>query len=175
MTRARFHVVTEGLPELRALAEGADHLDVKTVEGDLSLVEFLKGMLVWRPWWLRALYMVRGGFVRLLGMRQEGNPASGRVPVEEIPLVPGARASFFTVVEADPDRYVAAVVAESHLTAHLVVVAEPGRFHVATVVHYNRWTGPVYFTVIRPFHHLVVRAMARAGVRGGRPSRYGRR
>ncbi|MEV4094105.1 DUF2867 domain-containing protein [Streptosporangium saharense] len=48
----------------------------------------------------------------------------------------------FTVVEADPDRY------------------------VAVVVHYHRWTGPVYFTVIRPFHHLV----ARAGVRGGRPS-----
>lgn len=170
MSRARFHTVTEGLPGLRALAAGADHLDVKTVEGTLSLGEFLGGMLAWQPGWLRFLYRVRGGFVRLLGMRQDGNPAARREPVEEIPLVPGARASFFTVVEADPDRYVAVVVAESHLTAHLVVVAEPGRFHVATVVHYHRWTGPVYFTVIRPFHHLVVRAMARASVRGGRPS-----
>ncbi|MER7129697.1 DUF2867 domain-containing protein [Streptosporangium saharense] len=162
--------MTEGLPGPRALAEGADHLDVKTVEGRASLEEFLRGMLAWRPGWLRFLYWVRGGFVRLLGMRQEGNPAAGRAPMEEIPLVPGARASFFTVVEADPDRYVVAGVTESHLTAHLVVVAEPGRFHVATVVHHHRWTGPVYFAVIRPFHHLVVRAMARAGVRGGRPS-----
>ncbi|MBB4917142.1 DUF2867 domain-containing protein [Streptosporangium saharense] len=170
MSRARFHAVTEGLPGPRALAEGADHLDVKTVEGRASLEEFLGGMLAWRPGWLRFLYRVRGGFVRLLGMRQNGNPAEGRAPAGKDAFVPGARVPPFTVVEADRDRYVAVVVAESHLTAHLVVVAEPGRFHVATVVHYHRWTGPVYFAVIRPFHHLVVRAMARAGVRGGRPS-----
>ncbi|WP_218919788.1 DUF2867 domain-containing protein [Streptosporangium roseum] len=54
---------------------------------------------------------------------------------------------------------------ESHLTACLAVVAEPGRFHVVTVVKYHRWTGPVYFNAIRPFHHLVVLGMARAGVR----------
>ncbi|MFF4988918.1 DUF2867 domain-containing protein [Streptosporangium saharense] len=170
MSRARFHAVTEGLPGLRALAEGADHLDVKTVEGRASLEEFLGGMLAWRPGWLRFLYRVRGGFVRLLGMRQNGNPAEGRASAGKDAFVLGARVPPFTVVEADRDRYVAVAVAESHLTAHLVVVAEPGRFHVATVVHYHRWTGPVYFAVIRPFHHLVVRAMARAGVRGGRPS-----
>ena len=34
-----------------------------------------------------------------------------------------------------------------------------------TVVHYKHWTGPVYFNVIRPFHHLVVRQMARAGTK----------
>jgi hypothetical protein len=40
------------------------------------------------------------------------------------------------------------------------------RFHVATVVNYCHWTGPVYFSVVRPFHHLVVRQMMRAAARG---------
>ena len=60
---------------------------------------------------------------------------------------------------------------DTHLTAALVVVAHPlnfgrRRFEVITVVHYHRWTGPVYFNVIRPFHHLVVGSMIHAGVQG---------
>ena len=30
------------------------------------------------------------------------------------------------------------------------------------IVDYRHWTGPVYFNVIRPFHHLVVAAMLRS-------------
>jgi hypothetical protein len=35
---------------------------------------------------------------------------------------------------------------------------------IKVVVHYKHWTGPVYFNLIRPFHHLVVSRMARAGL-----------
>jgi hypothetical protein len=47
-------------------------------------------------------------------------------------------------------------------------VAEPVangliRYYIVTIVHYLHWTGPVYFNLIRPFHHLVVARMARAG------------
>ncbi|MCP4630164.1 MAG: DUF2867 domain-containing protein [bacterium] len=34
--------------------------------------------------------------------------------------------------------------------------SKTNRFYVITVVHYKHWTGPVYFNLIRPFHHLVV-------------------
>ncbi|MBC7815075.1 MAG: DUF2867 domain-containing protein, partial [Burkholderiales bacterium] len=59
---------------------------------------------------------------------------------------------------------------DSHLSAMLGVAVEPlsgdqKRFHVVTVVYYHNWAGPLYFNVIRPFHHLVVSSMARAGVR----------
>jgi len=37
------------------------------------------------------------------------------------------------------------------------------RYYIVTIVHYLHWTGPVYFNLIRPFHHLVVARMARAG------------
>jgi hypothetical protein len=150
-------------PELRALTEDADHVDVKTVEGDVTLREFLAGFISYEPGWLRFLYRVRAGFVRLLGMRQGELPSAGDVRPEDVPFTPGEKLAFFTVTEAEEERYFVAGAAESHLTAWVAVVAEPGRFHVVTVVKYHRWTGPVYFNVIRPFHHLVVAGMARAG------------
>ncbi|GIH93074.1 DUF2867 domain-containing protein [Planobispora siamensis] len=154
------------IPRLRALTEDADHVDVKTVEGDVSLREFLAGFISYEPGWMRLLYRIRAGFVRLLGMRQGELPSARGTRPEEIPFTPGGKLAFFTVTEAEEDRYFVAGATESHLTAWLAVVAEPGRFRVVTIVKYHRWTGPVYFNVIRPFHHLVVTRMARAGARG---------
>jgi hypothetical protein len=76
-------------------------------------------------------------------------------------------AYFFKVVAAAPEQYWFAEAAEAHLTAKLGIVVEPltadrNRFHVVTVVHYNKWTGVVYFNVTRPFHHLVGSSMMKA-------------
>ncbi|MEV7008486.1 DUF2867 domain-containing protein [Streptosporangium sp. NPDC051022] len=169
-THALLHTLTGDLPGLRELVRDADHVDVKTVEGDLTLREFLHGLVSWDPGWMRFLYRIRAGFVRLLGMRQRGIPSAPDIRPEDVSFTPGDKLSFFTVIDAEEDRYHVSGVAESHLTACLAVVAEPGRFHVVTIVKYHRWTGPVYFTVIRPFHHLVVRGMARAAVRAARSS-----
>ena len=80
----------------------------------------------------------------------------------------GKRAAFFTVCMAEEGRYWFAYNSDKHLKGTLGVVVEPladqhKRFHVVTIVHYHNWTGPVYFQVIRPFHHLVVTRMAQAG------------
>ncbi|MCP3139144.1 DUF6463 family protein [Pyxidicoccus xibeiensis] len=156
------------LPEvLRPFTEGADHVDVKTVESEASLRAFLAGLLSYQPAWVTALYGVRAVFVRLLGMRQHGMPGPLRSRPEDIPMAQGSAASFFTVRHAEEEHVWVASAADTHLEALLAVVVEPGegsrrRFHVVTVVHYRKWTGPVYFNVIRPFHHLVVGAMARA-------------
>jgi hypothetical protein len=148
---------------LGGLADGADHVDVKTVEGDVTLREFLSQMLAYQPAWVTALYGVRKGFVWLLGMKQEGIPVAPRFTPESVPMTVGEKAAFFTVRRAEEERVWVADVAESHLRAALAVVKEGRSFHVITVVHYKSWAGPVYFNVIRPFHHLVVKAMARAG------------
>ncbi|MFP2910776.1 DUF6463 family protein [Pyxidicoccus sp. 3LFB2] len=157
------------LPEvLRPFAEGADHVDVKTVESEASLRVFLAGLLAYQPAWVTALYGVRAVFVRLLGMRQHGIPQAQRVRPEDISMVPGTAAGFFTVRHAEEERVWVVSAVDTHLEATLAVVMEPEpadgprrRFHVVTLVHYKKWTGPVYFNVIRPFHHLVVDGMAR--------------
>ncbi|MCB8929187.1 MAG: DUF2867 domain-containing protein [Ardenticatenaceae bacterium] len=155
------------VPNLPKLLETADHVDVKTITGDVALRQFIAGMLTYSPGWLKFLYGVRWFFVRLLGMKQEGVPGGLNVKPENVSFVTGAPAGFFTVQMAEEGRYWFAAASEAHLTAHLGVVMETGqtnRFHVLTIVHYHRWTGPVYFNVIRPFHHIVVRQMMKAGV-----------
>lgn len=159
------------IPELAPLLEHADHIDVKTVTGTVDMRTFLASMLGYRPGWVTLLYYVRAVFVRLLGMRQRRIPSASQLKPEEVPMQVGARAAFFTLRMVEEERYWIAGVEDTHLTALLGVVIEPlpgqsqRRFHVLTVVHYRNWTGPVYFQVIRPFHHLVVGSMARAGIR----------
>ncbi|GAC1391650.1 MAG: DUF2867 domain-containing protein [Ktedonobacteraceae bacterium] len=157
-------------PELASLLEHADHVDVKTVVGSVDMRTFLAGMLSYRPGWVTCLYHVRAGFVRLLGMRQEGIPSAFSLHPEEVPMQEGKKASFFTIRMVEEEHYWIAAAEDTHLEALLGVVIEllPGtsqrRFHVLTIVHYRNWAGPVYFQVIQPFHHLVVGSMARAGV-----------
>lgn len=157
------------IPEIQPLLQDADHIDIKMIEGSVSMRKFIVQMLAYQPAWVTFLYGVRWFFVRLLGMKQTGLPHSEKKHPEELPMQQGQPAAFFTVAAAAEERYWFAEISESHLTARLGVVVEPltqgrRRFHVVTVVHYNQWTGPVYFNVIRPFHHLVVGQMAKAGV-----------
>ncbi len=158
----------QAIPELASLLQEADHVDIKVVTGETTLREFIAGMFNYYPRWMKGLYRIRWGFVRLLGMKQEGIPQQIRMHPEDVPMGIGEQASFFKVACATEEQYWVAGTAEAHLSAYLGVVVESGvstnRFHLLTIVHYHNWTGRIYFNVIRPFHHLVVRKMAQAGV-----------
>ena len=154
------------IPEIAPLLADADHIDVKTFQSEKSLCQFIAALLSYQPAWITFLYGVRWFFVRLLGMKQTGIPGARQLQASDISMTPGGDALFFQVVAAAEERYWFAEAAESHLTAKLGVVAEreagePTTYHVVTVVHYKSWAGPIYFNVIRPFHHLAVGSMGR--------------
>lgn len=160
---------------IQSLLPLANHVDVKngvaeSSDADGGLRRFIAGFLGYNPAWMKGLYAIRWGFVRLLGMRQEGIPQTTTIAPEKVTMTPGEKMAFFTVAEAKEGEYWLCYARESHLTAYLGIVAEPlggqkRRFHVVTIVQYHKWTGPVYFNVIRPFHHLVVAQMIKAGLR----------
>jgi hypothetical protein len=154
------------LPQISELLARADHVDVKTADSTVSLREFVAAMMAYEPGWMRFLFGLRKRLVRLIGLRQEGMPTAPHWTPEEVPMQPGQRASFFTVRKAVDGEVWAVEVEERHLRAQLCVVAERERYRVVTIVHYKHWTGRLYFNVIRPFHHIVVRGMADAGARG---------
>ena len=163
---ASARIYLESIPEVAALLEGADVVDIKTASGDVPMREFIAGMLNYQPGWVTFLYAVRWVFVRLLGMKQTGIPKSRHIKPEALPMNPGERAYIFRVEAAQENHYWIAGISESHLTARLGVVAdstEKSRYYVVTIVHYHRWTGWFYFNVIRPFHHVVVGRMLKAG------------
>jgi len=157
------------IPAVQAILQENDHYDCKTIEGEVSLREFIAGMLSYHPSWVKFLYGIRWGFVRLLGMKQENMPSMPQQRPEDINFESGKPAAFFTIEQAEENHFWIASAKEKHLDAYIVVAVEPisetmNRFHVATIVHYNDWSGPVYFNVIRPFHHIVVSSMMKAGI-----------
>ncbi|MGB1252378.1 MAG: DUF2867 domain-containing protein [Candidatus Promineifilaceae bacterium] len=162
-------VVTQ-IPAMQTLMQDADHVDVKTFHGQASMRGFIASMFSYYPSWLKGLYGVRAIFVRFLGMKQEGMPHATRLEEDGIPLTAGEQMAFFKVEQAEDEHYWIASAKEAHLDAYLAVVVEGDisaerTFHLVTIVHYNNWAGPVYFNIIRPFHHLVVQAMGRAALR----------
>lgn len=157
---------TVRFPMLAPVLAGADHVDVHAAHSGAELREFIASMMSYQPGWVSFLYGVRKWFVALLGMRQEGIPRAPRWRPENVPMRPGETASFFTVRASEEDRYWLVDIEERHLRAALSVVRDAQLYSIVTIVHYRHWTGRLYFNVIRPFHHLVVRGMARAGSRG---------
>jgi hypothetical protein len=167
------------IEELQVILKDADYVDVKTVEGDVTLQEFLTGMFAYRPGLIRFLYRVRSGLVWLLGIRQQPLPEMDEWIPGEVPMLSCGNIWFFSVSLAREERYwIGCCPEESHLTAFMGVVAEPlddirKRFHVVTIVHYKRWTGRLYFLLIRPFNLFFVNRLAQAGlaVKGAKAAR----
>lgn len=158
------------LRQIEAVApylQRADVIDIKrTPETALSLRQLVAGLLSYQPGWVTALYRVRWGFVRLLGMTQEGVPRPKAMHPDDVPLEAGQPAYFFTVEAAEDDRFWLAGATDKHLDAYILAArADERHFYVVTLVMHKHWTGPVYYNVIRPFHHLVVWAMLRRALK----------
>ncbi len=159
------------IPQIAQLMEGSDYIDVKTITAQISLRQFIASMLSYYPWWIVFLYRIRAILVKLLGLYKQPVPeALPKLGPQNVSFVAGEAVSFFTVRLAEEKHYwIGETPEDKHLSAYFGVVVEPigahrKRFHVVTIVHYKHWTGPVYFNFIRPFHHLVVGRMMRAGV-----------
>ena len=161
------------IPEIARLLKGSNYVDVKTIEGQTSLRQFIAATLSYYPGWIVFLYRLRAILVKLLGLYKHPAPeALPELGAEDVSFVVGEAVTFFTVRLAEENHYwVGETPEDKHLRAYFAVVVEPiedncMRFHVATIVYYKHWTGPVYFNLIRPFHHLVVSRMMRAGAAG---------
>jgi len=153
-------------PELAAFLARADHVDVHRVRTERPLRSFIAATFAYQPRWITFLYAVRKRLVGLIGLQQEGMPEPTRWRPEDVPMQPGVPASFFTVQAAREDQLWIAAAEERHLRATLAIFREASGYALVTIVHYRHWTGRLYFNLIRPFHHLVVMAMARAGATG---------
>lgn len=163
------------IPQIAPLLEDSDYVDVKTIEGQTSLRQFIASMLSYYPGWIIFLYRIRTILVKLLGLVEHPAPETlPKLGPLDVPFVVGETVTFFTVRLAEEKHYwVGETPEDKHLSAYFGVVVEPmedhrKRFHVVTIVYYKHWTGPVYFNLIRPFHHLVVGRMMRAGIRQAR-------
>ena len=157
--------------ELEKYFEKADFTDIKVFEGDTTLRKFIASMLSYYPWWIVKLYRIRKLLAAILGLVKHKEPEElPTLQPEDVSFTPGDNVTFFTVRRAKEDIFwVSETPDDKHLRAYFSVVKETvsnsiNRFYVITTVFYKHWTGPVYFNLIRPFHHLVVSRMAHYGL-----------
>lgn len=157
--------------EVTRILDAADHIDVKKVESLNSLPEFIAKMLSYRPFWIAWLYRIRAVLAIMLRLDTKPSPTITRLSASDVPTNPGDVLMIFTLRMFKEEIYwIGETRPDKHLSAHFGVFSEPlsnGRkvYHVATFVRYKQWTGPVYFNIIRPFHHLIIALSARAGSR----------
>ena len=160
------------IDKINPFLKNSDHIDVKAVDGKVTLREFVASMISYQPWWLVVLYHLRTAVAHALKLEKHRD-LKGPIQInpEDISFTPEKNVHFFIVTLSKEGQYLILETPEDkHLHAYLAISVENlnndiNRFHVITVVFYKHWTGPVYFNLIRPFHHLVVRQMMRAGVR----------
>lgn len=160
------------IKEFEICFQNVNHIDIKTIESEVSLRSFVSGMLSYYPWWILVLFRIREIVVKILGLTKHEKPETlPTIMPENLTFESGESASFFIVLKAREDKYwVAETPEDKHLKAYFGVVTEDlgkklTRFHVFTSVKYIHWTGPVYFNLIRPFHHLIVWRMMKAGIK----------
>ncbi|MFK4082723.1 DUF2867 domain-containing protein [Kribbella sp. NPDC020789] len=156
------------LPEIADLLPTADEVDVKTARGPVTLREFTAGALGYSPLWIKGLFAVRMALATVMRLDMVGVPNSGRLRPETVSFTPGDQVSFFTVDRGEEDHHLVLQVRDNHLIAYLAIITDNARpdstFTVVTLVHYLRPAGRIYYRLIRPFHHLVIRAMCKAGL-----------
>jgi len=135
-------------PRFEAFFRDTDHTDIKRITADVSLRQFIAGMLSFHPWWLAMLYRLRDILVKPLGLIEHDRPE--RLPVldpDAISFRPGDQVLFFTVRMAEENRFwIAETPPDNNLAAYFGVMAQHlssgmTRFRVFTTVRYLHWTG----------------------------------
>lgn len=154
-------------PCLEPLLHDADHIDVKSFTTARSLEDFTTRLITYSPAWLKALYSLRRGLALILRLENVSLEHAPETPI--IDYTPGTALGFLTTVGGEPGRYWVGEASDRHLAGYIAIVADNSlaepTVHAATIVHYRHWTGPLYFTLIKPFHHLVVGLTGRHAAR----------
>ena len=154
------------LHELDDLIPVMDEIDVKTARGDVTLREFVAGALSHSPLWVKGLFAIRIAVATVLRLETATVPDSRKLRPETVSFTPGEKDAFFTVLRGEEDRYLLLKISDNHLIGYLAFITDnerPAKFQVVTLVQFLRPAGRFYYNLIRPFHHVVLLSMCRAG------------
>jgi hypothetical protein len=158
--------MTTTLHELDDLIPVMDEIDVKTAHGDVTLREFVAGALSHSPLWVKGLFAIRIAVATVLRLETATVPDSRKLRPETVSFTPGEKDAFFTVMRGEEDHYLLLKISDNHLIGYLAFITDnerPAKFQVVTLVQYLRPAGRFYYNLIRPFHHLVMLSLCRAG------------
>jgi len=157
------------VPYLTNLRAEADYSDVKFALGSNSLREVVARMFSYMPLWLRVLYAIRFVLAAILRLDSTGLPSAQQLSADDVPMTQGEKFSWITVERAEENKYWSAKIKDHHLDVWLTITCDEmlddiSRYGLSTFVQFNNRSGRFYLWLIKPFHHIVVRAMLKYAV-----------
>lgn len=114
-----------------------------------------------KPGWLRLLFKIRDLLVRPFGLKTGDDGDSEEL---KSAIRSGGSYRFMSVVGKTPRETVIALD-DKHLKAWFSVHIEDRCISLSTLVRYHNKLGVAYFTLIRPFHNIVVKSLFRQVMR----------
>ncbi|WP_159431298.1 DUF2867 domain-containing protein [Bacteroides ihuae] len=140
------------------VCQSADYVECyqsKASKGTITLESCLSTLL-FEPKWITLLYKLRNLLVKPFGL--ETNMESKK----DLNAQKGEKVSFFNVLERS-EREILLFADDKHLEAWLSfqyeVYQETYIVKLATVVKFHNLMGRGYFSIIKPFHYLIIRDM----------------
>lgn len=123
-------------------------------ETDTTVDEII-GQIFESPKWSKWLFVLRDKLIKPLGLKTnnwEGEQSSTYYTV-------GSKAILFTVFDRNENKIVMAED-DKHLSFKTSVIVTPQNkgalINQSTIVKYHNFFGHVYFTIIKPFHRLLM-------------------
>ncbi|MDR1592226.1 MAG: DUF2867 domain-containing protein [Prevotellaceae bacterium] len=167
--------ITKSILPANSLAKNylpADYVDVfstvvaenKRLTPDNMMIAFWTDF----PQWVQVLFQLRDWLVKPFGLKTNENEKDFKQKFE-VAIRNSGQYNLMTVPAKSADETVMRLT-DKHLTAELSVCNEKLndnqlRISIITFVHFHNALGKVYFFVIRPFHKIIVKAIAKRNVK----------
>lgn len=113
------------------------------------------------PGWLAFLFKIRDVLVRPFGLK---TGTGGSLATLKEALEKGESYGLMSVVAKTANEMVISLD-DKHLKAYFSVYTEDRSIYLSTLVQYHNKLGVAYFTLIRPFHKVIVKSLFRQAVR----------
>lgn len=114
-------------------------------------------------WWMKSLFMLRNFLVRPLGLKADDIPDATKIDPAMYHNI-GDTAVFFNVIERS-DQEIIMDGDDRHLYFRIstMLYSDPARngqvLCLTTLVRFHNTLGRIYFTVIKPFHRIIMKSL----------------
>ncbi len=140
-------------------ANYSDVFSCETTSNTLSPDDIVTSFFTDMPGWVNALFKLRHFLVRFVGLKGD----DGDIRQLEECIRTGGKNGFVSVPDKN-DHETVLLLEDKHLNAYLSVYvtklnSNKQNVSLITVVHFNKKLGNIYFSIIKPFHKIVVKSM----------------
>jgi len=140
-----------------------DAFKVKLVDLNISIENIYINVFAQSPKWINNLLALRNRIVAVFGINVDKE--TPEVTIENLKV--GSKTGIFFIYAIHKNEIIAGDN-EKHLKFIVSVLKQNDEAFISTLVQYNNRFGRIYFSIVKPFHKMVVKKLLRDAVKNKR-------